>query len=64
MKVVMIKGQIINCEEIRNVSNGMNSIYIYFKNSGERYNCIRISTKNKEETNSLLKLIYNEMTSK
>ena len=65
MKVVKIKDEIINCEEIRNISVSPNkNIYIYFKNSKQNCGDILIPYSTKEEKENILKLFYDEMTSK
>lgn len=62
MKVVMIKNQIINCEEIRNIVSFCGGMRIFFKNSANN-SCTDIETDSLKEKNEILNMIYDEMIS-
>jgi len=64
MKVVKFENQIINCEEIRNVSVNRytNVVHIFFKNC-EDINRIEIPYKYDSELFEILETIYHEMKS-
>lgn len=66
MKVVMIKNQIINCEEIRNIYIAPGkTVRILFKNcdtkNTDSYTSIRYKTN--IEAEEIIHLIYSEMIS-
>ncbi len=67
MKVIYIYGNIINCEEIRNVEKFSNRVRVCFKShrsesSGADY--LWIECQSEEDANDMMDLIFNEMTAK
>lgn len=64
MKVVHIYGEIINCEEIRNVEiMGTKYVHIHYKNTSSPSDYTIIECQNKTDAKDVMDIIYNEMIS-
>ena len=61
MKVVHIYGNIINCEEIRNVSFYKNNVTIKYKNPADPTDRTTIQCASEKDAKDVMDIIYNEM---
>lgn len=64
MKVIYIYGNIINCEEIRNVVKTHAVVRVYFKGNSEHNEYVDIWCHSKSDADDVADLIFNEMTAK
>lgn len=68
MKVMLIKGQIINLEEIRNVYAQIHytshEVVICFRNSTHEHNQTILSAANQTEAREIIEEIYEKMLDK
>jgi len=64
MKVIYIHGNIINCEEIRNVVKTYDVVRVYFKGDYEHNEYASIVCPSADDANDVMNLIFNEMTDK
>jgi len=61
MKVVYIYGNIINCEEIRNVSFYKKIVTINYKNPADPADRTTIQCASEKDAKDVMDIIYNEM---
>ena len=64
MKVIYIYGNIINCEEIRNVVKTHDVVRVYFKGGSEHGEFANILCQSKDDADDVMDIIYNEMITK
>ena len=67
MKVIYIYGNIINCEEIRNVEKLSTDVCICFKSyksGASNTDYLRIKCKSENDASVVMDLIFDEMTTK
>lgn len=61
MKVVHIYGNIINCEEIRNINFNGRFVNIHFKHSISPNDWLCIECASTQDAKDVMDIIYNEM---
>ncbi len=64
MKVIHINGNIINCEEIRNVTKINDVIRVYFKNNFGHKEYVSILCESEDDADDVMSFIFKQMTTK